>query len=67
MLFRHQADHFTAPILSTVHAVIAVAEARRSPGTAANAYSPARSRGVSRVMVASVPIFERTVALARPF
>ena len=43
---------------------MAVAETRRSPGTAASASSPTKSRGPSSVMVASLPTCETTVTFA---
>ena len=55
MLLVHDADHLVASILSAVQAVMAVAVAMRSPGTAASDSSPTKSPGERSVMVASLP------------
>src|ERR1017187_7175638 len=54
-------------ILRAVHAVMAVAEARRSLGIAASASSPTKACGARSAIVASLPVLETTETFARPF
>jgi len=63
MLLVHHADISSRPILSAVQGVMAVAVARRSPGTAKSAASPTKSPSETSVMVASLPVCETTVIL----
>src|ERR1022692_4285333 len=54
-------------ILSAVQLLTAVAVAKCNPTMVARDSSPTKSLAARRVIVASLPFFETTVTLARPF